>query len=222
MDFEKKYPITQQPGDFVTVQWTRGYKAVDVYYKDELIGSVQGSAKLKAGTKISTVLGTIDLKLSEKPVMLNVIIDGYHSPVNVSHPVKELKKIATLIWLLAVFSFIAGAFEIGVFNGAGALQGVIILINALILITYIVSAVFISRGKPWAYYLGFSVFTFFTLTTLLILLGGLMWGYLLYIFQAFRIAALGVLIFNLKTANAARKHQRYGSFNDAELLDSKL
>lgn len=63
MDFEKKYPITQQPGDFVTVQWTRGYKAVDLYYKNELIGSVQGSAKLKAGTKIATVLGTIALKL---------------------------------------------------------------------------------------------------------------------------------------------------------------
>jgi len=223
MDFEKKYPITQQPGDFVTIQWTRGYKAVDLYYKNELIGSVQGAGKLKAGTTITdTVLGTIGLKLSEKPVMLNVIIDGYHSPVNVSHPVKELKKIATLFWLLAVFSFIAGAFEIGVFSGTGALQGMIILINGLILITYFISAVFVGRGKTWAYYLGFSVFTFFTLMTLLVLLSGFMWGYLLYIFQAFRIAALGVLIFNLKTANAARKHQRYGSFNDTQLLDTTL
>lgn len=222
MDFEKKYPITQQPGDFVTVQWTRGYKAVDVYYKDELIGSVQGSAKLKAGTKISTVLGTIDLKLSEKPVMLNVIIDGYHSPVNVSHPVKELKKTGTFFWILAVLSIIAGSFEASVFRDTGDLQLIVWTINGSVVISYMVSAFFVGRGKAWAFYLGFSVFAFFTLFTLLILLGGIMWGLLLYMFEVFRFVGLGLMINNLKTANAARKHQRYGSFNDAELLDSKL
>ncbi|ASS47805.1 MAG: hypothetical protein A3D31_18740 [Candidatus Fluviicola riflensis] len=223
MDFEKKYPITQQPGDFVTVQWSRGYKAVDLYYKNELIGSVQGSATLKAGTKITdTVLGTIGLKLSEKPVMLDVIIDGYHSPVNVSHPVKELKKTATFFWIIAVFSFIAGAIEVGVFRDTGTVEKTVMTINGSVLIIYIITAVYVGKGKVWAYYLGFSVFAFFTLFTLLVLFGGIMWGFLLYLFQVFRFGALGLLIYNIKTANAARKHQQYASYNDAELLDSKL
>ena len=88
MDFEKKYPITQKPNEYIFVQWTRGYKEVAVYYNDQLIGSVRGSAKLLKGTSFTSDLGLITLKLSEKPVTLDVIVDGYHSRVNVSHPVK--------------------------------------------------------------------------------------------------------------------------------------
>ena len=95
MDFEKKYPLTHRSNEHVLVQWTRGYKQVDVYYKENLIGSVTGAAKLKNGTSFLSELGEIKLKLSEKPVMLDVIVDGYHSPVNVSHPVRELKAMNT-------------------------------------------------------------------------------------------------------------------------------
>ncbi|MDH4474754.1 MAG: hypothetical protein QE487_19270 [Fluviicola sp.] len=220
MDFEKKYPITQQPGDFVTVQWTRGYKAVDVYYKDELIGSVQGSAKLKAGTKISTVLGTIELKLSEKPIMLNVIIDGYHSPVNVSHPAKELKKTAVFFWMILTFAVIASLME-GVYLSTELSAEVIVtLINFVIVTVYFLSAVFIRSGKPWAYYMGFSMFGLMYALSLISFLGPV--TIFLIIVFLFRTGFLVVLILNMKHANSAIKHQRYGSYSDAELLDSKL
>jgi hypothetical protein len=220
MDFEKKYPITQQPGDFVTIQWTRGYKAVDVYYKDELIGSVQGSAKLKAGTKISTVLGTIDLKLSEKPIMLNVIIDGYHSPVNVSHPVKELKKTAVFFWMIFTFALIASLME-GIYLSTVLTAEVIVtLINFVILTVYGLAAVFIRKGKPWAYYMGFSMFALMYALSLLNFLGPI--SIPLAIVFLFRTGFLVVLIINMKHANSAIKHQRYGLYSDAELLDSKL
>lgn len=223
MDFEKKYPLTQQPGEFVLVQWTRGYKLVELYFNEQLLGSVQGAAKLKTGTTISnTLIGNIDLKLSEKPILLDVIVDGYHSPVNVSHPIRELKGTATFFWIIAAFSIIAGGIEIGIMSDWNLGFKITVILNMSILVAYIVSAVYISKGKVWAYYLGFTVFAFSTLLELVILYQGLFIGWLLYMFELFRFAALGVLIYNFKIALAVRKHARYGKSQMPDLLDSKI
>nr|WP_294859763.1 hypothetical protein [uncultured Fluviicola sp.] len=223
MDFEKKYPITQRPDEHLLVQWTRGYKDVDVYYNDQLIGSVRGAGKLNAGISFPSDLGLISLKLSEKPVTLDVVVDGYHSPVNVSHPVKELKRTNTYFWIISVLAFIAGSIEVGAFSEWTEMQIVVLGINLVVFASYILSAVFIGQGKPWAFYLGFSVFSFCTLISLLALMGGLIWGFLIYIFMVVRIGGEIVLIMNLKTANSAVKHLKYkeSSF-DEQLLDSKI
>lgn len=223
MDFEKKYPITQRLDEHLLIQWTRGYKDVDVYYNDQLIGSVQGSGKLKSGTSFPSDLGLITLKLSEKPITLDVVVDGYHSPVNVSHPVKELKRTGTYFWILAVLAFIAGAIEVGTFSLWVDVQLVVLGINLVILGCYILCAVFVGRGKPWAFYLGFSVFSFCTLISLLTLISGFLSGTLLYIFMVVRIGGEIVLAMNLKTANSAVRHLKYKAPSfDEQLLDSKI
>ncbi len=223
MDFEKKYPITQMPNEFILVQWTRGFKEVDIYFRDELIASARGSKNLLNGVSISTSqLGLLKLKLSEKPITLDIIIDRYHSPINVSHPVKELKRLATYFWLIAVMSFVAGALEIGVVIEFPKALAIVAIINVTVFVTYIISALFTGRGKPWAYLLGYILFAFFTLLTLLIILLGAAEGILLYIFQTIRVGALVVLSINLKTAIDARKHLRYSSIEMDDLLDSKL
>lgn len=223
MDFEKKYPITQQPGDYVLVQWTRGYREVDVYYKGQLVGEVTGVGKLKTGTSIATdLLGIIQLKLSEKPITLDVIVDGYHSPVNVSHPVKELKKTATFFWIIAVFAFIAGAIEVGLFSGWKEIAAVLFLVNLVIFLCYLFAAIFVGKGHIWAYYLGLSVFAFSTLVTLIALFSGVVWGTLLYLMLFIRLGTLGVLLYNLKTAISAGKHKRFKEVHVDELLDSKF
>jgi hypothetical protein len=224
MDFEKKYPITQRLDEHLLIQWTRGYKDVDVYYSDQLIGSVRGSGKLKQGTSLPSDLGLIALKLSERPITLDVVVDGYHSPVNVSHPVKELKRTGTYFWILSVLAFIAGSIEVGLFSEWTEVQVVVLGINLAILASYILSAVFVGRGKPWAFYLGFSVFSFCTLISLLALMGGFIWGFLLYIFMVVRIGGEIVLAMNLKTANSAVRHLKYKHKEHSidELLDSKI
>jgi len=222
MDFEKKYPITQRPNEYLVIQWIRGYKQVDVYYNDQLIGSVQGAAKLLKGTSFSSDLGLITLKLSEKPVTLDVIVDGYHSRVNVSHPVKELKRTSNYFWIISAFALIAGGIEFGIFDGWSEVQSFVLLMDVLIFGLYILSGLFVGRGKPWAFYLGFSVFTFCTLISLLALMGGMMWGFMLYFFMAIRIGGLIILILNLKTANAAVKHLKYQDPSMEDLLDSGM
>ncbi len=222
MDFEKKYPITQRPNEYLLVQWTRGYKDVDLYYNNELIGSVQGAAKLLKGISLPSDLGTIKLKLSEKPVTLDVIVDGYHSPVNVSHPVKELKRTSTYFWIISSFAIIAGAIEVGIFSEWSEAATVVTGLNLVVFALYIVSAFMVGRGKPWAFYMGFAVFSFCTLLSLLALLSGMVWGFLLYIFMAIRIGGMVILILNMKTANAAVRHLRYKEPVIEDLLDSKV
>lgn len=222
MDFEKKYPLTQLPGEFILVQWTRGYKEVELFYKEESIAHVQGAMKLKQGISVSTDLGVIKLKLSEKPVMLDVIVDGFHSPVNVSHPMKELKKTSTFFWLIAVFSFIAGALEVGICSDIPPLMLIVLVIDLIVFATYVLSAVFVSKGKSWAFYLGFSMFSLFTLLTLLILFSGAVGGIVQYMFMALRFGAAIVLIINLKTAISATKHLKYKAAISEDLLDNQM
>ncbi len=222
MDYEKKYPITQIPGEHLLVQWTRGYRQVDVYYNNELIGSASGSAKLVKGTSFTSDLGLITLRLSKEPVTLDVIVDGYHSPVNVSHPVKELKTMSTYFYIIIAFAFIAGASEIAFVRGWNELMIITATINIIVFTLYLTSALFVRQGKPWAYYLGFGVFSFCTLLSLLVLLSGFAWGWLLYFFMLMRIGGEVLLIINLKTAIAATKHLKYKQPVFDELLDSKV
>ncbi|TSJ47949.1 hypothetical protein [Fluviicola chungangensis] len=222
MDFEKKYPMTQRPNEYLVVQWTRGYKQVNVYFNDELIGSVQGAAKLLKGISLPSDLGTLTLKLSEKPVTLDVIVDGYHSRVNVSHPVKELKKTSTYFWIISAFALIAGGIDMGIFLEWSGVGTIVFSMNLIVFVLYILSAVFVGQGKPWGFYLGFAVFSFCTLIALLALMGGLVGGFILYIFMAVRIGGLVILIMNLKTANAAVRHLKYRDPVMEDLLDSKI
>lgn len=217
MDYEKKYPITQQPGDFVLARWERGYKYVEFFYKDRLLGSVQGAAKLKAGIRLNdTELGVIQAKLSEKPIMMDLIIDGYHSPVNGSHPKKELKKTAVFFWMMFTFSLIASLMD-GVYISTDFSQNSILtLINLFIVGSYCIAAVFVAKSQPWAYYYGFSVFVFVYLISLLLLLNLSIFSSIVFLF---RTGFLVVFIINMKHAIQTQKHAKYGKFISEDLLD---
>ena len=223
MDFEKKYPLSQLKGEFVRVQWTRGYKQVDVYYKDALIAEVSGAGELMRGVTILTEqLGELKLKLSQSPVMLDVIVDGLHSPANVSHPVKELKKTATYFWIISAFAIIAGAFEIAIFRDQLAFLPYVLTINLVVFITYAASGFLVRKGIPFGFYLGFGMFSFVTFIFLLLLIDGFIWGLFFYIFQAIRLGGVVALATNMKTAIQASKHRKYKEATSDELLDSKL
>jgi hypothetical protein len=218
MDYEKKYPITQQPGEFILARWERGYKYVELYHKDRLIGSVSGAGKLKAGTAIAdNFFHKIELKLSEKPMMLDLVIDGYHSPVNQAHPLKELKATAPFFWIIAALSFIMGALEVGNLGSFPTFQLIFLVIDMLIVGTYITAAIMIGRKQPWAYIMGFVVFAAVFMFHLLLMAASM--DPTSIVFMILRGAALGVLIYNLKTVIAARKHLKYGSNVNDDLLD---
>jgi hypothetical protein len=160
------------------------------------------------------------MKLSENPILLNVIVDGYHSPVNTLHPEKELKRTAVFFWMIFAFAIIGSILE-GIQISIGFSIGQIVLsINVLIVALYGVSAYNIGKGRPWAYYLGFSVFSLMTLLNLLTIAFS---GWLLIIAFLFRIGFQVIISINMKHAINAGKHQRFGTLGkrqSEELLDA--
>ena len=220
MDYQKKFPITQLPGEFVLAEWNRSYKGLTLSYKGRVIGTVGGIGRIRQGITLQDEeLNTIVIKFSEKPIMLDLIIDGYHSRVNGSHPAKELKRLAPFFWIISALSFVAGGLEVGSLSDYGTMQMIFGVINTLIVASYIVAGIFTARGQAWAYLLGFVVICVVLLFhALLLLLGS---SGIEKIFFVFRVVALGVLIYNLKTVIAVRRHARYGTgpLNE-ELLDA--
>lgn len=223
MDFEKKYHLTQFPGETLQVMWTRGYRSIEVYYQGKLLLKHENSGNLQKGVSYSTTeLGTIVLKLSEKPVVLDVIVDGYHCVNNVSHPAKQLKGASAYFWIIAVFAVIASVIE-GIYLGDSLTIGTITtIINGITVTLYFIAAVFTGKSRPWAFYLGFSVFCFWTLLGLLTVFSGSIVFLIAYIV---RLVILYFLITNIKYAVGVTKHRKFvdgkGIYNEG-LLDGKI
>lgn len=217
MDFEKKYPITQRSNEHLLVQWTRGYRQVDVYHNDQLIGSVQGAGKLQEGTSFLSDLGSIRLKLSEKPVTLDVIVDGYHSPVNVSHPFKELKKSAVFFWMITAFA-IVGALLDGMSIGIGGFGQIIISYNLILIGLYITSSICVSKGMAWAFYMGFCLYCLITFLSLLALPISGIFGIVGFLIRILMVVFLSI---NMKHANQTLKHKKFNTAGiNSDLLDN--
>ncbi len=222
MDFEKKYRITQFPGEIVKAMWTRGYQVIEIYYHDKLILTHEGLNKLRDGVKYQTKeLGEIELKLSAKPVTLDIIIDGYHCVNNVSHPAKELRDMSTFFWVIAVFAIISSLLD-GIYLSFDlSLASILTMLNISVVAIYIVAAINTKKSKPWAFYLGLSMFGFWTLISLLNLMSGNIFIILVFVV---RIAFLYFLIKNIKYAVDTSRHNKFRSadITREDLLDSRV
>ncbi len=220
MDFQKKYPLLRTPNDFIYLKWERGYTNVDVYHRERFLRSVT-SRELKAGVQFSDAeLGDVRLNFSEKPIAIDVIVNGYHSPINITYPSRELQSASTIFWVITILwvigLFTNGLFQVAVYGGVG---GIIVgLISAIILAAYIISGIFSKRGKGWAYFLGTGIFT---MLTLLYLYSAINEGFTIatVFLLIIRLVIQVVLYYYLKHAIAAIRHQKYESLSHSEVID---
>lgn len=223
MDFEKNYRITQLPGETVKAMWTRGYKNIDLYYQDKLICSHDGVGALKKGAKYTTKeLGVIELKLaSAKPITLDIIIDGYHCENNSSHPANQLRGASAFFWMIGVFAVVSSFLEGIQLRNVLSLSVIVTVINLLTVAAYFIAAAYTSKSKPWAFYLGFSVFSFWTVVGLLTILSLNLFFIIGYIV---RLIILYFLITNIKYAIGTTKHNKFltKTPSGAELLDGRI
>jgi len=215
MDFEKTFPIAQRSGERILVRWTRGFQRVELYFQDTKIGFVDdGFQKLKKGFKVQTEIGLVELTLSEDPITINVILDGFHSPVNISHPVQQLAKSASYFWIIFTFAIIGSIVE-GL-QVSGLMFGIVISINIIIAAVYLISAIYVGKAKPWAFYLGFSMYCFMSLLALLSLFVG---SFFIYIVLIIRAIFLYFLITNIKHAASTYRHNLIITKSSSDLLD---
>ncbi len=225
MFYEKKYPLTQLPGQHLLLSWERGYKSTKLFHNERELVHVNSIGQLKKGFRFDDPeLGRIELKFSEKPISVDVIVDGFHSPANASHPVKKIKSISKFFYIFAAFCLIQ-------FGMSSATGGITIGLGsqALILCSlYVICAVFSNQSKAWAVYTGFIVFCLITLyyLMLLILLQSIpvstgISGIMLFMILGFRAVFIIFMVPYLKMAVQLAQYKKFNHRNPA-LLDENL
>jgi uncharacterized membrane protein len=216
MEFTKKYPISQRPSEYILAKWSRGYQNIELYFNNDLLISLKGGKRLKKGVKeYIDGFGEIELKLSEDPIALDIIIDGIHCRSNISHPKKQLQKTSFFFWVIAVGALVFGALEVA-WTGPNRIGIIVGIINGSVVVLYIVAAIFVSKGKPWAFYLGFSCFSLFTLLYLFTMESGFFETIIIVI----RILFLYFLISNLRHAFQTVRHNAYEQTTEStDLID---
>ncbi len=222
MEYQKKYAIPKLKNEFLLIGWDRGYKNIQLFYKDRLIETIKNASQLKKGLTIQDQeLHTIELKFSESPMAIDVIFDGIHCASNVSHPFKEMKKFSPIFWMIAIFGLLASAFELAVNLDFSLAFNIVMIIDTPIVLAYFISAIFISKVKPWAFWLGFVTYTI----AILISFFEIVLSLNSFIFAINIIIRLTFLIFMfrmMKTVLNVSKHKKYINYTgeDLDLLDN--
>lgn len=209
MVYEKKYPIAPTPGDSVLLTWERGYKNTTLHYRDEELITVENVQKLKKGVKFEhQLLGTIELILNENPTGVDVIINGFHSPINKNHPEKKIKSINLYFYIFA--SMLVTFLVYMNFSYPMDLASFLIvnIFEFIFLALYIISAIFSAKARAWAVYMGFCTYCAGTFLSLIAVLIGLNYFNVLIsvMILGIRAALLFLLIPYLKTAVSLSKH----------------
>lgn len=222
MEYKKKYPIARLNNEYVLLTWDQGYKNIQLFFRNRLVKEIPNASQIKKGLKFrDEELNNIELNFSESPMSINVIIDGIHSSVNASHPVKEMKKFGAIFWMVAIFGIIISALEISLYQSDLILLVRILIFDSVIVASYILSAIYVSKSKPWAFWLGFATFTAMTLLFLLatvVTFNGLS-------FWVNLITRGIIFIFMLRMINTVvqvSKHQKYSTIDtmNTDLIDN--
>jgi len=221
MVYEKRYPFARNQNEFVTLTWETGYRNVQIWFRERLVVTIENPASIKKGVKITDEeLNVIELTFSEKPMAIDVVIDGFHSPVNFSHPSKVLKLSARTFWYifgLAVLGTLINAGTSRLMMPANQIQ---FLFDVVFTVAYLIAAINTGKSKTWGYFLGMSVFTFSTIIYIaaIVLLGGL--SFVTFISILLRISFVIYLMLYIRIAINARKHEKYATAINVDLLDN--
>jgi hypothetical protein len=158
--YKKTYPLNNPSIDPITLTWEQGYKNIQVMHKDKVLTSVAHPSQLKKGFKFyDETLKEIELIFSENPITIDVIVDGFHSQINHSHPKNDFKKVSKIFWIISTFNVIILSFLF--FNSLKnpAITTFMIGASAVSTLVYISSAIYSGKAKVWAFYGGTAFFS---------------------------------------------------------------
>lgn len=201
--------------------WESGYRNVQIWFRERLVATIANPSSLKKGIKIKDEeLNEIELSFSERPMTIDVVIDGYHCPTNRSHPLKTFKLVNKSFWVIFILAVLGTLINLGQLKFSTVENQIQFGIDLVFTTSYLIAAISTAQGKVWFYFLGLSVFTVSSL---------------LYIFTIYLISAMGIgvaigilirigvliyLLRFLKTAISTNKHKYYEISVDENLLDS--
>jgi hypothetical protein len=226
MEYYLDYPITQLPGKAITISWTKAYRNVNATFNEEVLFENKTFQQLKKGVNVNhDLLGKIEIKFSKEKLVLNVIVDGIHSPINKDHPIHKIKNYSTYIWIifggtcLTLLSDLLTAMSMPLL--------IVIIIGPLFtlgaLFVYLYSAIQLKKGKSLFFWIASGVYAFRVLLLLTLVLSGIFQfdGLGIFIGFIFRFSFMIALLFAIPKIIQYQKHEKYIFKNqDEELIDN--
>ncbi len=194
MDFQKKYALPRLQDEFILAQWERGFKSVKLFFRDRMILEINDPSSIKRGFVFNDPeLNKIELTFSERPMTLNIIIDGFHSISNQTHPYRQYRSNTAVMWMLFTFALIVALFFLYKYSSVLSWVLADIVINFLSVVVYLNAALLIPRNYVWPFFLAFGWYCLFTLIVLAgvfldpnIMTIGLLVGRLLFLYLLIR------------------------------------
>jgi hypothetical protein len=230
MDYELKYPITQRPGEYILLSYTKGFREVIAEYKDKVLFEGISGKDLKRGVKMTDAdLGTVEMKFAKEKLVVNVIVDGYHSSINRDHPKKRLANVASLFWILMGFTcltfllvtYMSVRFPLPSVIASGP------LFTAMAIGIYAITAVNLRKGKSDFFWLGLGMFVIRILLTLVAAMNdsSITESFGFTIGLILRVAFLVGLLFCIPLVLKHRKYEPFMKFAgpaDTNLIDTGI
>ncbi len=229
MDYSKRYPITQLRGEFILLSWTKAYRSVTAEYNGELLFENKTSADLKKGISVHhPELGEVTCKFAKEKMVLNVLVDGLHSPINKDHPINRVKTFPTFIWI--IFAGTCITFIAELLSAIKIPYLLVILFGpvfcGLAAAVYCVAAIHLKKGKSWAFWLAFGLFSLRLILLVYLYISGVLSANGLGIFISLLLRFSFLLSFLLAIPHVLNymKHEKYRKHENGndELLDVKI
>ena len=220
--FSKKYYSPKDPKKFLSVTWETGYKNIQVFDEDRLVHTIPQPAVLMEGVKIKDEqLGTLKFSFSlERPRKLEIKVNNKkYKPLNKLDLHYDYTGLITVFSALAVFAGIEGVIIGGVYGFDFSITGVTIffVIEFIFVISYGLTSYFLSKKKPWIYFLGTFLFSLTTLTSTIGLFSPFTsiwnWGILI-----FRYVLLAYILLQVKYI--LKEMKRNNSRQNTEVIDN--
>lgn len=221
MIYSKKYPLPLKENEFILAEWERGYKNIILFYEDQEIKRIDNINQIKNGFSFfHEKLGNIELKFSEKPMSLDLIVNNLHSSTNNSHPVKKIKSIKNYFIMFGTLALLYSILLCFIFDTKFYLIFAAITEIPFIFM-YFLCAYKAGQSKAWAVYVGFIIYSFFTLASLLsIILPIINSSIILNVFIfLIKIVFIFLLIPYVKMANELKNYKSKTSKFNSVLID---
>lgn len=164
--FQKTY--TSRRNEEITLTWEQGYNNLRIFEDGIEIAFIPKASSIYKGVQtLDERNRKIELKFSdEKPITVDVRIDRTrYKPKGLKKSSSEFGMIPGIYWTFGVLLSIFIAFSFATFPFQMSLELFIQIfgIEILAAVIYVISGIFTSKGKAWAYFLGAVLFSVSTL-----------------------------------------------------------
>ena len=165
MEFQKEYALPRHPNEHIHARWDKGFKSVQLFFRNRLIQEINDIEKIKEGFVFDDPeLNKVKLSFTKRPQTLNVAVEGFDSISNLNHPFRDYSGSTRVMWglsTIALIGFIFYLYTIVMLSEftIPELMLITLALQGLTVGIYVNAAVLIRKILVWPFILAFSWFS---------------------------------------------------------------